>query len=213
MFKTGSLFFINHIHCFIILYCDNLACIFGDPHIITLDGLKYTFNGKGEFTMVKTDDESFTLQGRMDTILDVDRNPTLGTVFTALAAREERTNTTVQFNILGDGIQVYVNHEIAILAGISELIKENVTMRDNGNNSVSAFFKDGAKMEIKAENGIISVMLITLPDFLKGRTQGLMGNFNGDSSDDLIPKSASKAISANSSLEDIHNIFGLSCKL
>ena len=190
----------------------NLACVYGDPHIITLDGLKYTFNGKGEFTMIETADKSFTVQGRMDTILDPNDNPTLGTVFTALVAREENTNTTVQFNLLGNGIQIYVDHKIASLAGVSELIKENVTVNDNGNNSVSAIFKNGAKMEIKVENGIIAVMLITLPDSFKKGTRGLMGNFNGDSSDDLVPKSSLKAISSNSSLETIHSIFGLSCK-
>jgi hypothetical protein len=27
---------------------------FGDPHIDTLDGLQYTFNGWGEYTMIKS---------------------------------------------------------------------------------------------------------------------------------------------------------------
>ena len=32
---------------------------------MTLDLHKYTFNGKGEFVLIETNDESFTLQGRM----------------------------------------------------------------------------------------------------------------------------------------------------
>ena len=31
----------------------------GDPHITTLDGYSYTFNGVGEFFYVKTMDETF----------------------------------------------------------------------------------------------------------------------------------------------------------
>ena len=40
------------------------AFIWGDPHIETLDGLEYTFNGIGEYTMLTTFDGSFTLQAR-----------------------------------------------------------------------------------------------------------------------------------------------------
>ena len=30
----------------------------GDPHLTTLDGLSYTFNGHGEFTLIKSTDGS-----------------------------------------------------------------------------------------------------------------------------------------------------------
>jgi len=42
------------------LFCP--ARSFGDPHIITLDGLHYTFNGEGEYWLVKSSD--FLLQAR-----------------------------------------------------------------------------------------------------------------------------------------------------
>ena len=31
------------------------ATVFGDPHVYTFDGLEYTFNGKGEYVMVRAD--------------------------------------------------------------------------------------------------------------------------------------------------------------
>ena len=42
------------------------AWMFGDPHITTLDGTNYTFNGLGDFLLVRTRDRnsSFLLQGR-----------------------------------------------------------------------------------------------------------------------------------------------------
>ena len=30
----------------------------GDPHLTTLDGLSYTFNGHGEFTLIRSTDGS-----------------------------------------------------------------------------------------------------------------------------------------------------------
>lgn len=40
--------------------------MFGDPHITTLDGVNYTFNGLGDFLLVGAQDgnSSFLLQGR-----------------------------------------------------------------------------------------------------------------------------------------------------
>lgn len=66
-----------------------VACIYGDPHIVTLDGFKYTFNGFGEYILIETPDESFTLQGRMVVPSGGNLPPgILATVFTAIVARE-----------------------------------------------------------------------------------------------------------------------------
>ena len=68
----------------------------GDPHIQTLDELDYTFNGLGEYWMVKS--ESFELQARTERAWDSNKQPsTAGTVFGAVAGRAfyEQSNETV----------------------------------------------------------------------------------------------------------------------
>ncbi len=161
--------------------------------------------------MIETLDDSFTLQGRMDTILDPDNNPTPGTVFTSLVARQHQTGTTVQFDIRPTGIRVQLNGNVLNFDDVNEIITDYVTINRN-NSSVNVFFSQGARMELKAENGIISVMLITLPSSLNGMTRGLMGNFNGDANDDLIPRFGTESISVNSTIENIHQMFGVTCK-
>ena len=42
------------------------ATSFGDPHFVTFDGADYTFNGKGEFTMVVEEESGFELQVRTE---------------------------------------------------------------------------------------------------------------------------------------------------
>ena len=37
---------------------------FGDPHITTLDGFTYTFNGIGEYVLVRSMDDDIEFQGR-----------------------------------------------------------------------------------------------------------------------------------------------------
>jgi len=64
--------------------------------LITLDGYKYTFNGKGEFTLVEHKDGIFTLQARMVQAENSDGTLVRATVFSAVAAKQNNSDT-VQF--------------------------------------------------------------------------------------------------------------------
>ena len=54
----------------------------GDPHITTIDGRRYTFNGLGEYVLLRTN--NFEFQGR--TTLAANSN---ATIFSAFALRED----------------------------------------------------------------------------------------------------------------------------
>lgn len=54
----------------------------GDPHITSLDGLSYTFNGLGEYRMVEIGKYQFTMQGRTGR---VESGSTKATEFVAFA--------------------------------------------------------------------------------------------------------------------------------
>ena len=84
-------------------------------------------------------------------------------------------------------------------------------MIDEGNNTGVAEFSEGVNVRIQVENSIISVMLVTLPEKYRSLTRGLMGNFNGDESDDFIPKGSTASIPVDSSAEDIFS-FGNTCE-
>ena len=70
-----------------------LGWFFGDPHIQTVDGLQYVFNGYGEYFLLKPENmqEEFCLQARTMPVWDVDGNDQNATVFVALAARDNDT--------------------------------------------------------------------------------------------------------------------------
>ena len=50
----------------------HIAWFWGDPHITTLDGRVYTFNGWGEYTLlsIENGDTSFRLQGRTQPVVN-----------------------------------------------------------------------------------------------------------------------------------------------
>ncbi len=86
-----------------------------------------------------------------------------------------------------------------------------VMVTDRGNNTAVAEFMGGTNIEIRVQNRIIAVMLVTLPVRYRSATSGLMGNYNGDDTDDLIPKGSTSSIPVDSSMEQIFD-FGRTCR-
>ena len=185
--------------------------MFGDPHIVTLDLFKYTFNGKGEFILIETNDDSFTLQGRMIEANDSNGNRAPGTVFSAIVSKQNDSDT-VQFELTTDiKLIALVNGEETSFENIKSQRFNNVTVTYNDNNTFSATFSSGAYLKVQELNGFIAVLIVGLPERYKGMTNGLMGPYNGDISDDLTPRGGSP-IPLNSSLQTIHEQLGLSCE-
>ena len=84
-----------------------LGWLFGDPHIRTLDGLSYTFNGLGEYVLLETADGNFTLQGRTARALSDNGTETRGTIFSGFAAQDAASDIVhVQMNNNRDGKRV-----------------------------------------------------------------------------------------------------------
>ena len=178
---------------------------------MTLDGFKYTFNGLGEFVLIEMSGDRFSLQGRMVQAVDDEGVPISATVFSAIAGKELYSDT-VQFELANnDDIDVLINGELLDFDGLPEQQFNNVSIR-SGESSATAVFSSGVYVEVRAANGILSTLLVSLADSYRSQTSGLMGNYNGDMSDDLRPRGAPVSIPLTSSLMDIHNLFGVTCK-
>ena len=182
----------------------------GDPHLLTLDGYQYTFNGKGEFILINTIDNSFKLQGRMVSIEINGSKESRGTVFSAIAAKQNDSGTIeVQAGdpgpiLLVDGVELDLEDDL------SESLS-NVTVYRRGD-SYRVTFSSGAYIELYQSNGFLSSSVVSLPRSYYGLTRGLLGIYNGDPTDDLLPLNSSLPLPLNSSMDVIHSQFGLSCE-
>ena len=80
------------------------AWSFGDPHVHTLDNLAYTFNGLGEYYLIKTPQDQFTLQGRTAKAVDANGTEMDATVFSAFAAKDSDSDRFhIEMNKAGNG--------------------------------------------------------------------------------------------------------------
>ena len=184
----------------------------GDPHLVTLDGFKYTFNGHGEYTLIETTDNSFTLQGRMTQASGANETAVPATVFSAIVGKDN-TSDTVQFETDKNGTLTAIVEGELVVFDISEQEFEKLVIKDLGNNSIEALFDSGIYIQAKGENGFISSLQVFVPEIFEGNVNGLLGNFNGNISDDLWPKFGDEPLSVEDSEKDIHNKFGITCEL
>uniref|UniRef100_A0A8C3Y234 Mucin-4 n=1 Tax=Catharus ustulatus TaxID=91951 RepID=A0A8C3Y234_CATUS len=188
------------------------AGAFGDPHITTLDGLTYTFNGLGDFVLLQASDAqtSFVLHGRT-----AQTGMAQATNFVAFAAQYiSNTTTTVEWTLGSqDDIQVLLNNE-TILFSYSQDLGDEVYYSPGvllvNASSVTAVFDGTVAVSVSATSGMLSVVC-SLPDWYRNSTRGLLGVWDHDPADDFqMPNGTS--IPVNSSEEEIYS-YGMTCNL
>ncbi|KFZ63803.1 Mucin-4, partial [Podiceps cristatus] len=179
---------------------------FGDPHITTLDGLTYTFNGLGDFVLLLASDArtSFVLQGRTS-----QTGTAQATNFMAFAAQYISTTTTtaVEWTLGSHGdIQVRLNDETVKFSYSQDMGAEVYyspgVLLVNGS-SVMAIFDGAIAVSISATSRILSVVC-SLPDRYCNGTKGLLGVWDYDPADDFQMPNGT-IIPVNSSEEEIYS--------
>ncbi|XP_013393861.1 sushi domain-containing protein 2-like [Lingula anatina] len=183
---------------------------FGDPHVVTLDGLSYTFNGIGEYSLVESTNQTFTCQGRTKQVDGQNGEQGLASVWTALAMRGHNTSRVqVSYSKLW-GMEVFVDNDMIdfdevgnIVPGIEGIEIEKVA---NESKAYISFEDEQVFVDVQIANGVLNFLLY-LPNYLKGNVKGLLGVWNEDPVDDLLPRDG-HVLSPNASLEDIHYKFG-----
>ncbi|PIO31179.1 hypothetical protein AB205_0046460 [Aquarana catesbeiana] len=184
--------------------------MFGDPHITTLDGLSYTFNGLGDFTLVNASAENinFILQGRT-----VQTGTAQATNFAAFAAQYTSSNgsVTVEWYLESDGsITTRINGQNVSFTSSEDMDAEindtNPTVFLLKNDSITATFEGILSVSVSQYSGMFSAVS-NLPNEFLGKTKGLLGTWNNNQSDDFMRPDGT-TIPSDSSEQAIYN-YGL----
>lgn len=189
----------------------HVATLFGDPHFVSLDGNAYTFNGVGEYVIINALNGSFLVQARTEPAERTDGGDPVGSVFTAIAARSNNSDTVeVQQSSLR-GVNILVNGERLPVGEPREWQFMGVSVIYEGNNGVSVRFNSGGSLYAQVRSNILMIEIAAFPTEFWNQTQGLLGNWNGNPDDDfLLPDG--QVLSTDISMEDIHYLFGEECE-
>ncbi|XP_041125850.1 mucin-4-like [Polyodon spathula] len=182
----------------------------GDPHIASFDDLHYTFNGLGDFILINAQDSdsSFTLQAR--TVITPNSKATNFNNFAA-QYKENGTTNTVLWTLKGtDSVDVTVNNtlisEFTILDSGEFYEADEILLERSRGNTISATFSAILSIKVTASFSMLNAV-INLPSKYKDKTEGLLGKWNDDQSDDL--KKRNGDIIPPSSTESEIYTFGL----
>lgn len=184
-----------------------IALLFGDPHVITLDGLQYTYNGAGEYVILDALDGELLLHARTEPAERADGGTPVGTVFTALAMRARDSDVIEIQRSTFRGLRVLVNGE---LTDQTEMGFNKVSVHSLGSSAISVLFEGGLMIQAQNRDNFLLIRIASLPISYRNNTKGLLGVWNGDPDDDL-QKPDGTLLSPESTLQEIHKSFGELC--
>ena len=91
----------------------------------------------------------------------------------------------------------------------STTMTNSVQITRTATNAVESVFTTGIAITVEVAAGIPNIV-VSMPVEFQNRTVGLLGNYNGDKTDDFITRNGT-ALPENSTDEEIHS-FGQTCK-
>ncbi|XP_019620648.1 PREDICTED: mucin-like protein isoform X1 [Branchiostoma belcheri] len=184
-----------------------LARSWYDPHIQTLDGMNYTFNGLGEYVLLDLDDGEYQVQARTSQA----EGTSHATVFTSIVAYQ-MGRSPIQVNLVGtDGLQLYVNYTAVDMALFEDLeheeeVEDIASVSALSNSSLLIFFYNELSVKVTAQKAMLHLEY-AVPNKYQKKTKGLLGYWDGDSENDFVAFDES-VLPSGASEEDIFTQFG-----
>ncbi|XP_038045778.1 neurogenic locus notch homolog protein 1-like isoform X3 [Patiria miniata] len=164
---------------------------FGDPHMRTLDGLEYTFNGLGEYTITLINDDSgqrqFELQGRTQRVLNSETQQlSEATFFTGFAA-EYVGDARIEIKLNSDGtdLETKVNGASVTPTADGLLIGNFTVLREENPIKIIAVYQADIQFSVGVSNSFADITTQLSEDYMN-KTKGLLGVWDGDTSNDAL---------------------------
>ncbi|XP_048581956.1 uncharacterized protein LOC5522228 isoform X2 [Nematostella vectensis] len=163
----------------------------GDPHITTVDGFGYSFNGLGDYVMMKSTN-SHRIHTRTARPLASNGALAKATVFSgfALAANGSNVVQVMYDTSVSGNMSITVTNSTSCSHMTVDQLSANAPAVYTGlaltrkNATVVVIFDSGLTCEISP--GVESIqMALTVPVEFENTTQGLMGKMNENKEDDL----------------------------
>ncbi len=152
----------------------------GDPHLSTFDGMRYDFQAAGEFVAVRDPAGGFEVQVRQVPFGD---------------SRQVAVNSAVALDVAGDRVQLTigqgqpelrVNGEPRALAAMSLPEKGSIGLTQTAvRPGVVVTWPDGSSVTVAPIGPWGLHLIVSAASTRSGRLEGLLGNFDGDATNDI----------------------------
>ncbi len=182
----------------------------GDPHLRTFDGLGYDFQAVGEFLYLQStqDPTEMTIQIRL--------GPWPG-------SKRIATNKALVTSVGGDIVEINVENtpRLSINNTPVTMADKEIIQLKNGckiyaetQSKYWIIWKDNSMAEVRMHSRYLDVF-VSLPDNRKGLIKGLLGNSDGDKTNDLQTRDGSKTFDIANKLTkgELYNEFGNSWRI
>ncbi|XP_050355399.1 protein mesh isoform X1 [Nymphalis io] len=197
-----------------------VAGIFGDPHFVTFDGLQYTFNGKGEYVLVRVDQPQIKLdvQGRFEQVARNIYGTVNATILTSIVAasnnsvpievrlRPQHAQWRYRLDVFADNKRIYFDRT-ALRVQYFPGVTVYQPMYILNQSEIVIMFTSGAGIEVIENKGFMSARVF-LPWTYMNQTRGLFGNWSLDVNDDFArPDGTISSVDINN-FQSAHRDFG-----
>jgi subtilisin family serine protease len=154
----------------------------GDPHLVTFDGLGYHFQGVGEFVLVESDADDLTIQVRQEPWGSSRRVSVNTAVATEIGGQRVAVYANETTPLWIDGVPVPLSDGESISVGSGQVIRSG--------DKVVEIYPSGDHLQVRLRAGRMDVEVFLTPD-RSGSVAGLLGNADGDTGDDIAMRGGS----------------------
>lgn len=153
-----------------------IARFWGDPHLTTLDGLGYSFQAVGEFVLIRGTDDNLEVHVRTEALTDA------VSVITQLGTRIGNKQVAID---LSRKDPLWVNGKASGLRegdGALDVGPGKIYLNDG---VYTIVYGSGEQLKVSLFETNLNVQVFLDEDRAAGSVEGLLGDFDGDPSNDL----------------------------
>jgi len=190
---------------------------YGDPHFLTFDEQVWRFNGKGEFILLEqinnldqniVEPNGLIIQGRFEQL-----STKLVTILSAISIKDGNSRISIYLNQFGN-MNIFLKDSQTpqvILIGNSFISQDGILISRIEDSKYQILLPSSVSLIIISRFSMLNLIVI-LPNSLKSKTRGLLGNWNGNKNDDFTLRNGNgngNNIPITSNFETLHSSFGL----
>ena len=175
----------------------NTGVIYGDPHVVTFDGLRNSFQAVGEFILAKSERGDFEVQGRFKGVGDNASLP-----------------SAVAIKAGGDRIGIYQGKLKINARNVNEasfpIVLEGGARVDKNGGEYRIIAPTGEWVEVSGSS--VLTIKVTVPKSRLSKMYGLLGNYNNNPNDDMKTRQG-KVVGINPNYDQLYKEYGNSWRI